>query len=498
MDKNMAEELKKLKFKLEHKRVLIFWIILFLFTFWGLYLRLDLYIFNRSIWYDEAALWMNVKQSGVLELFGVLKYNQAAPAGFLLESKVLVKLFGDSEYVLRFIPLFCGLCAIPAFFWMTNLFLHTKSAKLFAILLFMVNTNLIFYCQEFKQYSGDVLIAILLACVAVEVKMKKPVLTGLFFALCLWYSHPAIFVTAGIWCAFLIRSIRKKLYGNFSIFSVIIALNALICYFVSFKPLQNQEFLNSVWATSFINKDFSNLFELVMNNFYYIFQPIKLFPQEHAIWTPVILFSLFAAGAVFVFKQDRKGKFRFDILILPYLFVLLAAYFDIYPYYDRVTLFLTPFFIITAAKVFDKIEKFHKTSFVLLILSALLLINPSIQAQKHMKDMPNQNKLIFKELERRYRKGQTVVVNPISALSYKYYSHRRNFKAPSIEEKTYKNQIEYINFLLTLKNSDGYWFYTTNMFENYDTKDLIQLWGQNKREFFHYNVRKSDLYYVRP
>lgn len=479
------------------KRVWIFNILIGLILALGLYLRFDLYFFERSIWYDEAALWANIKCGGFLDLFKTLKYNQAAPIGFLVESKALIKLFGDSEYILRFIPLLAGVLSLFVFYWFCGLFLRCKNAKLFAMMLFAVNSNLIYYSQEFKQYSSDVLIAMFLAIIAIEFKLKRPVLLGLFFALCMWYSHAAILVAGGIWAAFLMRTHRQKVYKNFSIFTLILALNGVLYYFLSLKHLQHQSFLNTVWRTSFIEKNLSNLFDLIVHNFYFIFQPVKLFPDSLAIWTPICIFALFIAGAIIAFKQDRIGKFRFTILLFPYFAILLASYFHIYPYYDRVTLFLTPFFTVTLAKIFDKLEKYHKTSIIILILSALILINPTISAQKHMKNLPQQDRAIFKELMKKYKLGEIVVTNPISALSFKYYSDRYGFLPPMIEEKTYKNQFEYVNFLLNLDKSNGYWFYTTNMFENYDTKPLIEFWGQNKKEFFHYNVRKSDLYYVK-
>ena len=66
--------------------------------------RLDLYIFNRSFWFDEAALAINVLDKGFFDLFKELSYYQSAPPMFLFETKMLVEIFPLSEFTFRAIP----------------------------------------------------------------------------------------------------------------------------------------------------------------------------------------------------------------------------------------------------------------------------------------------------------------------------------------------------------------------------------------------------------
>src|SRR5882724_6528116 len=99
----------------------------------GALLRLALYLRNRSLWYDEALLALNILHRPFAGLFDTLDYHQGAPIGFLLLEKLATTIGGGSEFVLRFM-----------------------------LLLFGINEPLIYYSSEVKQYSCDVAITLFL------------------------------------------------------------------------------------------------------------------------------------------------------------------------------------------------------------------------------------------------------------------------------------------------------------------------------------------------
>ena len=52
---------------------------------YGIYIRFSEYIANRSVWFDEASLALNVINNSIRDLLTQpLDYNQVAPIGFLL------------------------------------------------------------------------------------------------------------------------------------------------------------------------------------------------------------------------------------------------------------------------------------------------------------------------------------------------------------------------------------------------------------------------------
>src|ERR1700730_13625855 len=103
----------------------------------GALLRLALYLRNRSLWYDEALLALNILHRPFAGLFGTLDYHQGAPVGFLLLEKLATKIGGGSEFALRFMPLLFGIGAWLLFSKVAGGSLSRRAVPL-AVLLFAI------------------------------------------------------------------------------------------------------------------------------------------------------------------------------------------------------------------------------------------------------------------------------------------------------------------------------------------------------------------------
>src|SRR5690242_461144 len=74
----------------------------------GLLLRIRAYLFNRSLWIDEAELALNIVRRSLGGLMRPLDHSQAAPAGFLAAERGAVVAFGGGERALRLVPFLAG------------------------------------------------------------------------------------------------------------------------------------------------------------------------------------------------------------------------------------------------------------------------------------------------------------------------------------------------------------------------------------------------------
>ena len=183
-------------------------------VFLGTILRLRQYFFNRALWADEAALALNIVHRSLGDLIQPLDYGQASPLGFLFGVKIFASLFGNYDYVLRLFPLFMGLLAL--FLMGVLAKKYTGWAGLFALAVFAINTPLVYYSSELKQYGTDVLVALLMLilasrCLSETSRPRDFAFLGAAGMLAVWFSHPAAFVVAAVGLTLLIEKLTGRL-----------------------------------------------------------------------------------------------------------------------------------------------------------------------------------------------------------------------------------------------------------------------------------------------
>jgi len=300
-------------------------------------LRIFLFIFvEKSLWLDEAALALNILDKGYLELFSPLEYAQSAPPLFLCLTKVLVSIFGAGERALRFIPFLCSLGAVFGFYFLSrevfkNFDESKGGAACFALAAFSFGLPLLYNTIEFKSYMTDVLFTILTGLIWFKYlqkdgDLKRQIGFSLLLALFPLFSFGSIFPV----CAVLVLSIFKKRKG----FSLILFLGLLIEYLFIFSKINAGTRVYEYWIPYFINYNPIKAVFILIEIVKYYFYPSSLF---------LIGFISFIAGGFVLFKEDRKVFYFFFITITG---ALLASFFNFYPLYERLSLFLYPFFLI--------------------------------------------------------------------------------------------------------------------------------------------------------
>lgn len=180
----------------------------------GCMLRIAQYASNRSLWFDESALTLNILGRSAGALLRPLAFEQAAPPGFLLVEKAATGLFGASEYALRLFPLLCGLAALPLFALLARRVLGPWSTA-FATLLFACAADLTYYAAEVKQYSTDVTATVVLLFLGVRL-WERPVRrwrTAIGFAAggcVVFFSYAAVFAAAAIAVVLAARELVRR------------------------------------------------------------------------------------------------------------------------------------------------------------------------------------------------------------------------------------------------------------------------------------------------
>jgi len=177
--------------------------------------RLAEYAGDRSLWLDEAMLYRNVHTLPLGELAaGRLKGDQCAPAGFLLATRAVMAVAGDAEFALRFIPQCAGLALLGALAMLAWRRLN-RVGMATCLALAAWSWLLVYYSGEFKQYSLDALIAVLLFALGLAV-LERPFssrwawVVGLAGLVALIFSQPALFMLAALGTAGLAGAWRRQ------------------------------------------------------------------------------------------------------------------------------------------------------------------------------------------------------------------------------------------------------------------------------------------------
>lgn len=417
------------------------WIII---TF-GILLRLNEYLANRSLWLDEAAYAIQIITKPLQELFKPLGSNLAAPIGYLLLQKIAISIFGTNEQALRLVPFLAGCISLLLFYKMAQYFVH-GNGLLLSLGLFALSDSLVFYSAETKQYSLDVAVSIFL-CILIFSFMEKKWLTAKdtvlisgIGAILLWFSQPAVFTLAGLGTALFLSALAKKeeekakkLILIFSIWSLSFAL----LYFLSLRFVVQNKGLIDYGKESFISfppKSLSNL-KLYLD---FLLQAVE---SHIGFSSPTLITIISTLGLYTLLQKSRK---KFALLIFPLLFAIIASSLKKYPLIDRFVLFLCPLTFISAAlgveKICEIIEKIikRKALWASLAISMIFLFSSSKQSFNSLL-IPRrieETRPVLAYYKDHHRKNDLLYLYYASESPYQYYSLRFDLNDKNVIEGT--------------------------------------------------------------
>ena len=399
----------------------------------GILVRLVQYLHNRSLWADEAVLALNIVNRSYLELLQPLDYDQGAPLGFLMVEKLAVQVFGNNEYALRLFPLLSGIASLFLFYELAKRCIQPKAIPI-GLALFASLQPFVYFSSEVKQYSSDVAIALLSCLIIMQMNTKKLTLGhlaafGIVGATAIWFSHPAIFVLAGVGTSYFIINFYKKNFLNVTkilIVYLIWILSFSLFYWISLSQLVSNENLLSSWGDHGGFPD--SVFEInwLFETFIKFFTSPLGFPE---IIVGVAILT-FLSGCIAKY-YDKKSTLL--ILLSPLLVTLFAAYLHKYPFSRRLVLFLTPFVVLILAEganyICRKLRSSSAASVGILLLVLLLASPLSISSYSLIEpSLKEEIKPIMNYVKEHKKAEDTVYVYQRGEYQFKYYAKNYGFQ----------------------------------------------------------------------
>ena len=445
----------------------------------GIILRLSNYIYNRSLWVDEAWVANDILTRTFKEIF-LNKVNYVGlpaipPAGFLLIEKSLVNIGGNSEYVLRLFPFLCGALAV-ILYWALLKKWTSQITAVMALSLFIFTGSLINYSAQCKQYSGEVMVAIVLYLAAVYFQAKAAS-TGrvLIFALIgmigMYISHTAIFILGGIAITqtlFLFNSEERKVRWGYLFTYILWAACFILIYVVYLKVMVDK---NTPMGKFCINSTLTHFMPsggiFSLGGWEWIWKNTLDCFQDPLGVSPILLaLSMFLLGAIGIFKIDKR---IFLMLVLPMVLMIVASGLRKYPFYGRFLLFLVPAALLFMAQAISMITSRGKIGLVLGVLIFFVLMGEPFKSAISNEISPQgreEMRPIVGFLQKEQFPGDSLYMNNSAQYAYAYYLMYYHFDlSPNIGgyflDSSENNRISLILRAVSLQNDI---FLSTSMY----------------------------------
>ena len=438
----------------------------------GLTLRIAQYVAGRSLWMDEAMLALNIADRSFVELAQPLDYDQGAPVGFLLIQKLILQALGNKDYVLRLFPLLAGFLSLYLIYRVADRY-TSGVAVMAASVFFAVSSPLVYYASEAKQYSSDVAICLLLllvaaGCLSTEGSPKHFAALAITGTLALWFSHPALFVMAGIGPALALHRLVRRDWRRLSWIGVVflawlISLAAI--YLLSLRFLIANHTLIEYWNSSFMPMPpwqelawFPDAFLTMLKD------PVGLSAVS------VALLALLVGCFSLLWRNWVTGL----ALILPFLITLLASGLRAYPFGGRLLLFLAPLVFLLIAEGLERMRLIfaRANSWVSLgawLIPALLLAYaPAVAALENLArpNMGEHIKPVMSYVAHQKLEGDEIYVYYGAEFSFRYYARHYGFSEDDYVVGTISREDPdiYIQELNGLAGHGRTWFVFTHVY----------------------------------
>lgn len=309
----------------------------------GVIARIRQYFVGRSLWVDEAMLTHNILGRDYVGLLQPLDDFQGAPVLFLWAEKLATQIAGTGELALRFVPLISGLAALVLFALLVRRVLSPFAAAL-ALLLFAFSRQLIWYSNETKQYAGDVLVSVMALWMFVLLRQARPrpwhwMLATALGAGLIFFSHPSIIVLGSVaLIGFIVawREGQRSQRTGFFVAGVVWGAAFLVNYVAFTRAILSTEFLTSYWAPTGFMPPLSSGMDVAI----WFGDSVRgLFFNTLGLGLDPLAIVAGLAGLIVLSRHDAPLA---AMLLLPVAVTFIAAMAQVYPFDDRLILFLAP------------------------------------------------------------------------------------------------------------------------------------------------------------
>jgi len=408
----------------------------------GLLPRLTNFLSGRALWFDEAALCINVLERSFVGLAEPLAFKQIAPLFYLWLTKISTMLVGVNVYAVR-LPSLIGSVVALALFWVVARRVLSARGSLIALALASCSQHLIYYSGEAKPYAVDVAAFMLVALVALELE-KVPLtklrilVAGLLLGGIVWLSYPVVFVIAGIGTVQLAATAWRRDWPRLMRLAVpygASALSFLLLVVLVMVPSRSDPvtmaYMNHYWRHGFMPFPPTSFWAFR----WYRERTFMFFDMPGGFTLQGLALFCWLAGLV---ALGARRPWHAAALVLPLVLTLAASSLKLYPFHGRMTLFLAPVIFLLMGEgiawILDKRGERGRGA-IGVVLLVILCAQPTVRAVRMVVAPVRHHELgaVLAEVEREWQPGDRLFFRQGDYISYRFLESRYAFPEDFIE-----------------------------------------------------------------
>jgi hypothetical protein len=326
----------------------------------GIALRILHYLQQRTLWLDEARLALNIASRSFPRLALPLDYDQSAPLLFLWAAKLATVVAGLSELSLRFVPLVASIGALLLMYPVAVRFL-SPSGALWATAFLAFAPMQVYYANELKQYSLELLVTVALTLAALRwsegpTPPRRRWLTALVL-LSPWASAPSVFIVLPLLVGLLLTpSARRRDSAGIAGLGMGWLASSVFAYVVLYQAASRNPYLHHFWEPAFLRPGqfpFFHTTALSLREMFWglfaghpLTTAMRVYEQVTTSVGAAGFVVLIAIGVLVVIRtRDWPAA---AVLAGPLVALLAASVLEIYPFALRLVLFAAPSLYILA------------------------------------------------------------------------------------------------------------------------------------------------------
>lgn len=443
-------------------------------------MRLFQYLVNRSLWVDEAVLANLVVNRETHELL-LSGSAGAVPPGFLLVSKTLA-LVSTSEYVLRLLPFIAGIAALVLFVGVARRHLDLVGA-LAAIALFAVSPFLIYYASEFKHYSTDaaVTVLILLATPSIlnsPITPRRAGLLGIAGIVGVFFSLPSIFVLAAVALTRAFAALRARDWSAVGLLGGVVAIWGVIFgvpYLMLLRGVATSGYAQGFWGHGFMPfppRSTADLLWLPTALGRIFRDPLGPMDFRWDLLDRAQIWGGMAAAVAGAVSMALRRNALLSVILLALALALLGSALRVYPFGDsrstggRVLVYLIPLFILLIGEGVGRLLSARRMV-VRVVGGALLfsvLVPPLVEAMQKVPYGRTEIKPLLGFVREHWQHGDVLFVNYDIKAPFRFYRERFGFRDSEyvLGACSRRRPVDYLDQLDALRGRQRVWVLFAN------------------------------------